>query len=143
MRTNAGRLPRAVRAGGFHGYLRRNDHCCQWPFCSAYALENISGNIANSQTTAFKRIETSFVDMIPATGQTGMCRVPLQDTPGNEHDPRADFPLALFLPTSPSRATAISWFSNPLGSVTALRTSRGQVSIRGGVIFLSMQIAIW
>ncbi len=34
----------------------------------AYALENISGNIANSQTTAFKRMETSFVDMIPDTG---------------------------------------------------------------------------
>ena len=30
-----------------------------------YALENISGNIANSQTTAFKRVETSFQDMIP------------------------------------------------------------------------------
>ena len=34
----------------------------------AYALENISGNIANSQTTAFKRIETSFVDLIPDSG---------------------------------------------------------------------------
>ena len=31
----------------------------------AYALENISGNIANSQTTGFKRVDTSFVDMIP------------------------------------------------------------------------------
>jgi flagellar hook protein FlgE len=31
----------------------------------SYALENISGNIANSQTTAFKRIDTSFVDLIP------------------------------------------------------------------------------
>jgi flagellar hook protein FlgE len=31
----------------------------------AFALENISGNIANSQTTAFKRIDTSFEDMIP------------------------------------------------------------------------------
>jgi flagellar hook protein FlgE len=31
----------------------------------AYALENISGNIANSQTTGFKRVETSFVDLIP------------------------------------------------------------------------------
>lgn len=31
----------------------------------AYALENVSGNIANSQTTAFKRIDTSFQDMIP------------------------------------------------------------------------------
>jgi len=31
----------------------------------AYALENISGNIANSQTTAFKRIDTAFRDLIP------------------------------------------------------------------------------
>lgn len=31
----------------------------------SYALENVSGNIANSQTTAFKRIDTSFEDLIP------------------------------------------------------------------------------
>src|SRR3989442_10432375 len=31
----------------------------------SYALENISGNIANSQTTAFKRLDTSFEDLIP------------------------------------------------------------------------------
>jgi flagellar hook protein FlgE len=31
----------------------------------SYALENVSGNIANSQTTAFKRMDTSFVDLIP------------------------------------------------------------------------------
>ena len=31
----------------------------------SFALENISGNIANSQTTGFKRIDTSFVDLIP------------------------------------------------------------------------------
>jgi flagellar hook protein FlgE len=30
----------------------------------SHALENISGNIANSQTTGYKRIETSFSDMI-------------------------------------------------------------------------------
>lgn len=35
---------------------------------NSYALENISGNIANSQTTAFKRIDTSFLDLIPPTG---------------------------------------------------------------------------
>jgi flagellar hook protein FlgE len=34
----------------------------------SYALENISGNIANSQTTAFKRIDTSFLDLIPERG---------------------------------------------------------------------------
>src|SRR5215213_5966496 len=31
----------------------------------AFALENISGNIANSQTTGYKRIETDFLDLIP------------------------------------------------------------------------------
>ena len=31
----------------------------------SFALENISGNIANSQTVGYKRIETSFVDLIP------------------------------------------------------------------------------
>jgi len=30
----------------------------------SYALENISGNIANSQTTAYKRVDTTFQDMI-------------------------------------------------------------------------------
>ncbi|HEX3996544.1 MAG TPA: flagellar hook-basal body complex protein, partial [Acetobacteraceae bacterium] len=33
----------------------------------SYALDNISGNIANSQTTGFKRIDTSFEDLIPDT----------------------------------------------------------------------------
>jgi flagellar hook protein FlgE len=31
----------------------------------SFALENVSGNIANSQTTAFKRIDTAFEDLIP------------------------------------------------------------------------------
>ena len=31
----------------------------------SYALENIAGNIANSQTVGFKRVDTSFVDLIP------------------------------------------------------------------------------
>ncbi len=34
----------------------------------SFALENISGNIANSQTTAFKRMDTSFLDLIPEGG---------------------------------------------------------------------------
>jgi len=37
---------------------------------NSYALENVSGNIANSQTTAFKRIDTSFLDLIPQTAVT-------------------------------------------------------------------------
>ena len=33
----------------------------------SYSLQNISGNIANATTTGFKRVETSFVDLIPST----------------------------------------------------------------------------
>jgi flagellar hook protein FlgE len=35
----------------------------------AFSLENISGNIANSQTTGFKRVDTDFLDLIPDTPQ--------------------------------------------------------------------------
>jgi len=42
----------------------------------SYALENISGNIANSQTIAFKRVDTSFRDLIPDA-------VPTQQVAGN------------------------------------------------------------
>jgi flagellar hook protein FlgE len=31
----------------------------------SYALENISNNIANSQTTGYKRTDTTFIDMVP------------------------------------------------------------------------------
>jgi flagellar hook protein FlgE len=31
----------------------------------AFALENVSGNIANSQTTGFKRVDTTFADLVP------------------------------------------------------------------------------
>ncbi len=31
----------------------------------SFALENIAGNIANSRTTGFKRVDSSFVDLIP------------------------------------------------------------------------------
>lgn len=30
----------------------------------AFAIENISGNIANSQTTGFKRVDTAFIDLV-------------------------------------------------------------------------------
>ena len=36
----------------------------------SFALENISGNLANSQTTGFKREDTSFVDLIPDNNPT-------------------------------------------------------------------------
>ena len=35
----------------------------------SYAISNISGNIANSQTTGYKRVDTSFVDLMAETTQ--------------------------------------------------------------------------
>ena len=34
----------------------------------SFAMQNISGNIANSQTTAYKGVNTSFEDLIPGGG---------------------------------------------------------------------------
>jgi flagellar hook protein FlgE len=36
----------------------------------AFALQNISGNIANSQTTAYKSIDTTFADIVTSVGQS-------------------------------------------------------------------------
>jgi flagellar hook protein FlgE len=36
----------------------------------AFALQNISGNIANSQTTAYKGIDTNFADIVSSVGTT-------------------------------------------------------------------------
>ena len=45
----------------------------------SFAMQNISGNIANSQTIAYKGIDTSFSDMIPGdsvpTKQIGRAHV--------------------------------------------------------------------
>src|SRR6185503_5664858 len=37
---------------------------------NSYALENVSGNIAHSQTTSSTRIDTSSLDLIPQTATT-------------------------------------------------------------------------
>lgn len=38
----------------------------------AYALTNISGNIANSQTTGFKRVDTSFQDLVSGSSSAAV-----------------------------------------------------------------------
>lgn len=41
----------------------------------ATALENISGNVANSQTTGFKRLDTTFSDLVSGGGATQAAQV--------------------------------------------------------------------
>ena len=38
---------------------------------NSYALENISGNIANSQTTGYKRADTEFSSLVLDAGPAG------------------------------------------------------------------------
>jgi len=63
-------LPEAVRNGAgaigvlFMGIYAALATAVSGLQAQSFALENISGNIANSQTTAFKRTDTGFVDMI-------------------------------------------------------------------------------
>jgi flagellar hook protein FlgE len=55
--------------GVFDGHLWRSFHAVTGLRAQSFALENISGNIANSQTTGFKRIDTDFLDLIPDAAQ--------------------------------------------------------------------------
>ena len=60
----------------------------------SYALENISDNIANSQTSGYKRVDTSFMDMVadaPLRRQTGGAVDVL--LPRHHHDRRGDHQL--------------------------------------------------
>ncbi len=41
----------------------------------AHALENISGNVANSQTTGYKRLDTTFSDLVAGGGSTQASQV--------------------------------------------------------------------
>jgi len=55
-----------------YGYLRRAQYSVAGLQAQSFALQNISGNIANAQTTGYKGIGTSFVDSFPdSTSPTG------------------------------------------------------------------------
>ena len=57
--------PAAGNGVGAHGYFRRFDHGGHRNARAIVCARKYSGNIANAQTTAFKRIDTSFEDLIP------------------------------------------------------------------------------
>jgi flagellar hook protein FlgE len=44
----------------------------------SYALERISDNIANSQTTGYKRSDAAFVDLVPDSPAGQQCLCPLK-----------------------------------------------------------------
>ncbi|MDJ1158470.1 flagellar hook protein FlgE [Chelatococcus sp. SYSU_G07232] len=68
----------------------------------SYALENISGNIANSQTTGFKRVDTAFSDLIPdmprgreVAGSVAAYARATNSTPGDRQNSSVGTHLAL------------------------------------------------
>ena len=94
----------------------------------SFALENISGNIANSQTTAYKRIDTSFVDLIPSStpgkqlaGKSAPIRGPPIRCRGTSRTPRS-------APSWRSTATGSSSCRSPRISRTTGRSSTASTS---------------
>ena len=94
----------------------------------SYALENISGNIANSQTVGFKRVDTSFVDLIPESPARhevgGLRRVVLA---ADQYDPGDAFEIDRYQrPTWRSTATATSRSPRRIPDRTARPTFSGE-----------------
>ena len=92
----------------------------------SFALENISGNIANSQTTGFKRIDTDFLDLIPDAPQkrqTAGSVLAQSRATNNVAGRRQD--ACRPRPTWRSTATASSWSSRRSASRTATRVFAG------------------
>ena len=84
----------------------------------SFALQNISGNIANASTIGYKGIDTSFEDLIPdATTPTG--RSPAASPPSRKRrsPPRAPSRHRRSQPTWRSTATASSRCRRPPASV--------------------------
>ncbi len=59
----------AAFSEGCYGYLRCTEHGGQRAAAQSFALENISGNIANSQTRASSGSKTAFSDLILPPGR--------------------------------------------------------------------------
>ena len=90
----------------------------------SYALENISGNIANSQTIGFKRIDTSFQDLIPDAQHQPAARRQRDGTvPRDQHRCRAISRTPRSAPSWRSTATASSWCRSRAALPTTCRCS--------------------
>src|SRR5476649_2527826 len=110
----------------------------------AFAMQNISGNIANSQTIAYKGINTSFEELIPgvsaASQQTaGAVMASSVGTNGSQ---------GAIQSASSSTAMAINgdgYFTvqSPLGFTGIPRTSAASTPIRVAATSRSMRKAIW
>ena len=76
----------------------------------SFALQNISGNIANSQTTGYKETDTSFEDLVSAAGATADHRAAWSPIRSPPTPCRARSRARRSRPTWRSTATAISWW---------------------------------
>ena len=77
----------------------------------SFALQNISGNIANSQTTGYKETDTSFEDLVSAASAGAADRRRRHRQFGrHQHGARDDPEHLESRPTWRSTATAVSWW---------------------------------
>jgi flagellar basal body rod protein FlgB len=93
----------------------------------SFALENISGNIANSQTTAFKREDTSFVDLILDNIPTNQLAGNVSANSRSTNSGKATSRTLRSAPTWRSTVRAFSWSRNRRASSTAGRCSTAPI----------------
>lgn len=100
----------------------------------SYSLENISGNIANSQTTAFKRVDTSFQDLIPDSPTNKQLSGSVVATSRSTNTVQGDIQNASIGTFMAVNGDAILLFrSLQISSITA-RFSMVSISIHGAAI---------
>ena len=111
----------------------------------SFAMQNISGNIANSQTIAYKGINTSFEDLIPASRWRSQQTAGgvIATSVGNQQRAGRDPERDRRAPTWPSMATAISSCSRRPALPATRRSSAASTAIRAAATSSSTRKAIW
>ena len=110
---------------------------------NSYALENISGNIANPQTTAFKRIDTSFLDLIPQTGVTQQLAGSVTSKSRSTNTIQGSVQsssVATYMAINGDGFFAVQNWARP---ATTTRSSPASTITPGAATFRSTRTAIW
>ena len=109
----------------------------------SFSLENISGNIANSQTTAFKRTDTSFQDLvldsIPSKQIAGNVVATSRSTNNVQGDIQSNS-ISTFMAINGDGFFVVQ---KPSGFIDGCRRSTRSSSIRGAATSSPTRTATW
>jgi flagellar hook protein FlgE len=109
----------------------------------SFALQNISGNIANSQTTGYKETDTYFEDLVSAAalGQQTANGV----TAGARSTNTVQGTIQSASVSTDMAINGDGWFvvAKPTGTSDNSRCSAASTTTRGPAIFSSIRVDIW